>query len=178
MFGDTRSLKVVKGSVTARRDKTVAASGIQDHSADRLPSSVVSDRDAELRNPMQEIIRAVDRIDDPQMLCIRVGEVCFLGQDRMVRELAPNNFDNRVLRFDIGHRDTVEARLARFRLADNVREVLKVSQRDFGSGMGSRFGDSQFGRHQRSALFGSKHDLQSEGLLEQRAVLLERELFE
>ena len=43
MLRDAHSLAVVKGSVSASRDKAVAACRIQDHAADGLTGSVVSD---------------------------------------------------------------------------------------------------------------------------------------
>ena len=91
---------------------------------------------------MQEIVRAVDRVDDPQMLGTRIRRVRFLAQDRVIRELAANDRDDRVLGFDIGHRDPVEARLSRLRFAGDVGEVTKMSERDFRSGLCSSFSNS------------------------------------
>ena len=68
MLGHSNLLPVVKRSFAARGDEPIVASWIENHAALRVTRAIVSDGNCELRNAMQEVVRAVDRVNHPQML--------------------------------------------------------------------------------------------------------------
>src|SRR5581483_5846977 len=81
-----QALVVEKGSFAALGEKHLVVGRIVDQSRDDRSFALKRDRDCELRNAVQEIRRAVERIDDPEMGAIAaLDAAAFLAEEAIAR---------------------------------------------------------------------------------------------
>src|SRR4029453_2243581 len=78
-----------------------------DHGGDDLALALEADRDGEVRHAVQEVGRAVERIDDPAVAAVALGLAAFLAEEAVLgagtRELGAQ----RALGLDVGVADEV-----------------------------------------------------------------------
>ena len=76
--GDAQPLLVEEGALAALGDVELVIGGIVDHARDDRAFALQADRDRELRNAVQEIRGAVERIDDPGVALVGAFARCRL----------------------------------------------------------------------------------------------------
>ena len=136
---------VEERAAPARRREEVVAARIVDHRLRDLAPVREGDRHAVLRKAVQEVGRAVERIDDPDVLGRRVGALrrAFLGEDRVVRIRGEQRLDDLALRLAVdlahevlralrGHGQQVEVARA---AVDDVAGAARRLHRDRERGM-------------------------------------------
>jgi hypothetical protein len=120
----------------------LVADGVEDHAALRDPGVVIGDGDREVGDLVGEVVRAVDRVDDPQMLGRGVPLfVGFLAEDRVRRECPLDHGGDGVLGLDVGVGDEVGDVLA-----PHGDPLAEVSGGDRAPGSGRLLGDGLLGR--------------------------------
>ena len=88
---------------------------------------------------MGEVVGAVERVDDPEVLGIGVSRVCLLGQDLVRRVVSLDNLDDGLFGFEVGVGNEVGDVLVSHR-----DPITKVTGDDGASHAGSLLGDVQF----------------------------------
>ncbi len=107
LLADPHALAVVEGPLAPDGGVPVLGRGVDDDPADRFPRAVVRDRDPEMRDLVQEVVRPVERVHDPEMLGLGVPLMRFLAEHVMVGKVPPDHRDDRLLGLDVGIRDEV-----------------------------------------------------------------------
>src|SRR5690606_33770949 len=80
--GDAQTAIVEEGPAAALGGEELVRRRIQHHRRDDLAVTLERDGDGEARNAVQEIGRAVERIDDPAMRAVRAGDLLgFLAEE-------------------------------------------------------------------------------------------------
>ena len=84
--GDAQPLVVEEGALAALGDVELVIGGIVDHAGDDGALALQPDRDRELRDAVQEIGGAVERIDDPGVgLVVALADAAFLADEAVAR---------------------------------------------------------------------------------------------
>src|SRR5690554_2421764 len=99
MRADTDAAAIQLRAFAARGGEQFLAQRVIYHAVLHAAAALYADRHRELRKAMQEVRRAVQRIDDPGELFLLAGfaarMTAFLGEHRMLRIVLANDFDDR-----------------------------------------------------------------------------------
>src|SRR5690606_8394680 len=97
-LGDANALVVELGAGAARGDEQFVAQRVEDHAVQRLGAFAQGDRDAPVRNAVQVVAGAVERVDHPGVAAgaaVALLRAAFLAEDGVVGIGAPQFLDDR-----------------------------------------------------------------------------------
>src|SRR6476620_8040154 len=84
--GDAQSLVVEKRALAALGDVQLVIGGVVDHARDDRALTLQADRDRKLRDAVQEVGGAVERIDDPGVALVGAfAAAAFLADEAVAR---------------------------------------------------------------------------------------------
>src|SRR5262249_43542215 len=112
--GDADALVVEERALAALGEKQLVGGGIKHEARDQRAVTLEPDRDRELRNAVQEVGRAVERIDDPGMRLVGALDLAaFLAEERVTRARGQQFFLQRIFRALVGERNEIRRALER-----------------------------------------------------------------
>ncbi len=134
--GNPQPLIVEEGALAALGGIELFIGGIVDHACDHGAFALQADRNRKLRNPMQEVRRAVERIDDPGVgLVVTHARAAFLADKTVARPRLGEVVVQHLLGALVGERDKIGRPLQRhlkiFDLAEVALEAAAGAARGF-----------------------------------------------
>src|SRR5436190_11160531 len=111
--GNADTAVVEEGAAALGRCEKLVARRVVDHRMRERAAMPDADRHAVLRKAMDEVGRAVERIDDPHVLRVGVRRARLLGEQPVIRVRLAHDLDDRFLRRVIHLRDEVLGALRR-----------------------------------------------------------------
>ncbi len=134
--GDAQALIVEEGALAALGDVKLVIGRIIDQAGDHGAFALQADRNRELRNAVQKIRGAVERIDDPGVaLVVAFADAAFLADKAVARPRLGEVAMQHLLGAMIGHGDEIGRSLQRhlkiFDLAEVALETAAGAARGF-----------------------------------------------
>ena len=110
--GDPDGTTVERGALAFYRAKTFPSQRIVHQAESHFAIALQSDGNAKLRIAMSEVGRSIQWIDDPTVLALRALVIgFFLRQNRMVGEIALDDFNDLALRLAVNRRNQIDSAL-------------------------------------------------------------------
>ena len=138
----------MKSTLAARGDEPVIVDRVAHHAAGGLAVMIVGDGHTEMRDAVDEVVRAIDRVDDPEVSTFedRLGHAIaamqLFTEDGMIRKRLPDDGDNGRLGLQVGLGDEVVLDLTRGRRLGEDGELLAKKPRgDCPADASGLFGD-------------------------------------
>ena len=127
--GDADALIVEEGALAAFGDEQIVIGGIIDQAGDDRAAALERDRDREVRNAVQEIGRAVERVDDPAMgLVAAFVRAAFLAEEAVIGPRLGELFAHDLLGALVGRGDEIARALERdLQLLDLAEIALEAA---------------------------------------------------
>ena len=134
--GDAQPLIVEEGALAALGDVEVVIGRIVDQAGDHGALALQTDRDRELRDAVQEVGGAVERIDDPGVALVGAfAGAAFLADEAVTRPRLGEVGVEHLLGAPVGHGDEIGGALQRhlkiFDLAEIALEAAAGAARGF-----------------------------------------------
>ena len=122
--GDAQALIVEEGALAALGDVEFVIGGIVDHAGDHRALALQPDRNRKLRNAVQEVGGAVERIDDPGVgLVVAFAGAAFLADEAVTRPRLGEVGVEHLLGAPVGHGDEIGRPLQRHLQIFDLAEV-------------------------------------------------------
>ena len=134
--GDAQPLVVEEGALAALGDVEVVIGRIVDQARDHHAFALQADRDREMRNAVQEIGGAVERIDDPGVALVGAfARAAFLADETVARprlgEILVQHFLGALVRLGDEIRRALQRHLQMLDLAEIALEAAPGAARGF-----------------------------------------------
>ena len=122
--GDAQPLVVEEGALAALGDVELVIGGIVDHAGDDRALALQADRNREMRDAVQEVGGAVERIDDPGVaLVVALAGAAFLADEAVTRPRLGEVGVEHFLGALVGQRDEIGRSLQRHLKVLDLAEI-------------------------------------------------------
>ncbi|CEG09415.1 hypothetical protein BN961_02841 [Afipia felis] len=127
--GDAQPRVVEEGALAALGDIEFFIAGIVDHAGDDRALALQGDRDRELRNAVQEVRGAVERVDDPCVALVgALAGAAFLAEEAIAGARLDEVVVEHLLGAAVGRRDEIGGSLQRhLKIFDFTQVALEAA---------------------------------------------------